>query len=370
MRGDVWPLPLDRRARAGRSVRWAGRIVPGPGGDYQFAVWGDDQVKLTVGGKTLITPEPLNPLAPLSPSRRSGRIALEAGRPVAVSLEYADAWRESEIRLEWLPPGTGGDDTLERAARAADVVVAWLGPDVPVGRDRTTSTLPPEQEALLQRLVATNPRTVLVLQGPGTVSIPWAAEHVPAILQAWLPGEHGPEAIVDILCGDTNPSGRLPATVYAGDAALGSLDDHDITRGTTYLWMKDAPLFPFGHGLGYSSFVYTNFALSTDTAPIRDTVMVKGDIINTGTRDGDEVVQVYVRDVEASLPQPVHTLRAFRRVTVPAGKRVSVEIPLRIADWGFWDTKHQHWAFETGAFDIQVGASSRDIRWNGALHVR
>jgi beta-glucosidase len=196
--------------------------------------------------------------------------------------------------------------------------------DVPgfAGGDRVTLGLPAPQDSLLRAVVATGRPVVLVLLNGSALAIPWAAEHVPAIVEAWYPGQAAGTALADILFGDASPGGRLPVTVYRAVEDLPAFEDYRM-EGRTYRYFTGAPLFPFGHGLSYTTFAYGDLTVPA-TVRAGDTVHVSVEVRNTGSREGDDVVQVYLTHLEASAPVPVRTLVGFRRVTLAAGERRTV----------------------------------------------
>src|SRR6185295_12784621 len=178
------------------------------------------------------------------------------------------------------------------------------------GGDRTDLSLPKSQEALLKAVVATGKPVVVVLLSGSALAVNWANDNVPAILHAWYPGGEGGTAIADVLFGDYNPAGRLPVTFYKSVDQLPPFTDYSMA-GRTYRYFKGEPLYPFGYGLSYTEFVYSNLR-STKSA---DNVKVTVDVKNTGERDGDEVVQLYLTDVAASVPVPIRTLVGFDRIS-------------------------------------------------------
>ena len=232
-----------------------------------------------------------------------------------------------------------GEDTsgYERAvaiAREADVVIACLGLSASFegeeGKgtgDREDLSLPPVQEGLLRALCETGKPVVLVLMAGSPVSVYWAgeSEKVPAILMAWYPGEEGGAAIADVLLGDCNPGARLPVTFPKSVDQLPAFADYRMA-GRTYRFMESQPLYPFGHGLSYTSFRYEDLRVARAKVPAGEPVQVSVDVTNTGGRGGEEVVQVYVWDVESSVRTPIRQLAAFARVPLAAGERRTVTL--------------------------------------------
>ena len=277
-----------------------------------------------------------------------------------------------------LPARSPTDTTLLAEALAAagkaDAVVLFLGlsprlegEEMPVkiegfvGGDRTSLDLPAAQERLLERIVAVGKPTVLVLMSGSAVSITWAAEHVPAILEAWYPGQAAGTAIADVLFGDANPGGRLPLTFYKSVTDLPPFEDYRM-EGRTYRFFRGTPLYPFGHGLSYTTFAYRNLRTSAERLAAGDTITVSVDVTNTGARAGDEVVQLYVQHPGSKVERPLQDLRGYRRVGLAQGETRTVTFPLAAASLAYWNPDSHAWAVEDGQVRIRVGASSADIR--------
>lgn len=257
-------------------------------------------------------------------------------------------------------------------ARRADVVILYVGTTLRVeaeGRDRSSLSLPGNQEELVKTVLAANPRTVVVLLNAGPLTIPWIKEHAPAIVEAWWAGEEGGNAIADVIFGDVNPGGKLPYTVYASESQVPSQDEYDITKGFTYMYLKGEPLFAFGHGLSYTDFQYSNLRLSKEQIAGDGTVTVAVDVKNVGQRGGDEVVQLYVHDVACRVERPAKELRGFRRISLLPGEKKTVSFPLAAEKLAFYDEKTHGFVVEPGAFDVLVGSSSDDIRLTGRFDV-
>src|SRR2546430_4586454 len=188
------------------------------------------------------------------------------------------------------------------------------------GGDRTRLDLPAPQQHLLERIVALGKPTVLVLMSGSAVAVNWAQEHVPAILEAWYPGQAGGTAIAQVLFGAYNPGGRLPVTFYRDVADLPPFEDYRMA-GRTYRFFEGVPLYPFGYGLSYTTFRYDRLRVSRDTLPGGDSLTVAVVRTHTRARGGDEVVQLYGRDPHSAVPRPRRDLRGFRRVTLRPGQR-------------------------------------------------
>ena len=258
------------------------------------------------------------------------------------------------------------------AAKKSDVAVLYVGINHLLereGLDRTYIDLPPVQEELIKRVYEANPRTVVVLMNGGPVAVKWAKENVPAVLDMFYAGEEGGNAIADVLFGDCNPGGRLPYTVYESVAQVPPMTEYDITKGFTYMYFEGPPVYPFGHGLSYTTFRYANLRISSKQIPGHGQVTVRVDVQNTGQRAGDEVVQLYVHDVEASVKRPKKELRGFERISLKPGEKKTVSFPLPAEKLSFYDVKSKSFVVEPGQFEVLVGSSSEDIRAKGRLEV-
>ncbi|MFD1832482.1 glycoside hydrolase family 3 C-terminal domain-containing protein [Streptomyces desertarenae] len=267
-----------------------------------------------------------------------------------------------------------GEDAVRAAAEDADVVVVVAGNDPHInGReteDRTTLALPPQQDRLWRAAREANPRTALVL----TSAYPYAVGDADAALPALLWTAHGGQAagaaLAAVLAGDVPPGGRLPQTWYASDADLPGLLDYDVIGSrTTYLYFDGTPLYPFGHGLSYTSFSYGGLTASHDGR----TLTVRCTVANTGEQTGDEVVQLYVRAVETAgpdLPRPHRALAGHRRIRLAPGASREVEFAVPLSEaLGFWDVAHGRWTVAPGTYGVDVGASSTDLRAGATVRV-
>jgi beta-glucosidase len=264
------------------------------------------------------------------------------------------------------------EKAVETASRA-DVVILCLGTNGKVeaeGRDRQDIGLPPVQEQLLQAVCKANPKTVLVLLNAGPLSVQWVKDNAPAILEAWYPGEEGGTAIADVLFGDYNPGGKLPYTVYESTNQLPPQTEYDITKGFTYMYFTGQTLFPFGHGLSYTEFRYSNLQVSPEQIPANGQVTVSVEVENIGRCAGDEVVQLYVHDVQCSVKRPIKELRGFERVSLKPGEKQKVTFTLKGEQLAFYDVEKHNFVVEPGVFDVLVGSSSEDIRCKGRFEVK
>jgi beta-glucosidase len=234
--------------------------------------------------------------------------------------------------------------------------------------DRTKIELPSVQTDLLKALVATGKPVIFVNCSGSAIAMPWEAEHVSAILQAWYPGQEGGKAVADVLFGNVNPSGRLPITFYSATTDLPDFLDYSMEQ-RTYRYFRGKPLFAFGHGLSYTQFKYDAAQLDKAQVSANDTIHVKLDLSNTGSRDGDEVVQVYFRHVNSAVSQPNEALCGFQRVAVAVKQTAHVDIAVPVKQLRYWDTGKKEYAVEPGNYEIMVGAASDDIRVKLPLQV-
>ena len=257
-------------------------------------------------------------------------------------------------------------------AKKADVVVLCIGTTLSTeaeGRDRTTLSLPGNQQELVEAVMKVNPKTIVVEMNAGPLAIPWIRENVPAIVEAWWGGEEGGNAIADVLFGNVNPGAKMPLTVYASDNQVPPQDEYDISKGFTYMYLKGAPLFPFGHGLSYTTFKYSGLNIQSKKINKEGELSVSVKVKNTGDRDGDEVVQLYIHDVECSVVRPLKELRAFERITLQPGETKTVSFSVPGDKLAFYDIKTHQFIVEPGLFEVFVGSSSEDIRLTDKVEV-
>lgn len=323
----------------GYSVRWRGQFVPPATGEYRLGVRvercfdcdGHDRVRLYLDDQLLQDGDTDQPAA---------TVRFEDRRPRTLRVEWLHTGEDQGLALQWQAPADVQLAEAVNAARRADVVIAFVGlsPDlegeqlqveVPGfdGGDRSSLDLPSAQEQLLKAVKASGKPLVVVLQSGSAVALRWAAEHADAVLAAWYPGEVGGQAIADTLLGRNNPAGRLPVTFYRSAEDLPPFADYGM-QGRTYRYFKGSPLWPFGHGLSYTRFAYQAPRLSTALLSAGQALTLDVDVANTGARDGDEVVQVYLEREAAEATAPAHALVAFQRVPLKTGERRSLRFQL------------------------------------------
>jgi beta-glucosidase len=350
-------LPSD-----GFSVRWTGKLLPNASGQHLLSITGDDGYRLSVDGKIIV--EDWTEHAP----RTRGTVAtLEAGRAYDIVLEYYERGGGAELRFTHAVVGNSGPQAVA-AAREADAVLFFAGVDALAAdeeKDFPSLALPDDQSKLLDEVLKANPRTVLILQTGNPLVLTARERRAPAMLQAWYAGQDAGTAIAEILFGDTNPSGKLPITFYASLADLPPMEDYDVRKGRTYQYLTSEPAFPFGHGLSYASFRYSNLVLASTTVRNDATLRIEFDLTNAGARAGAEVAQIYVKPPQG----PKQVLRAFRRVPLEGGATEHVSIELAIPEFAHYDVKSQRAVVDPGRYEVLVGASSADIRQRAAFDV-
>ncbi|MFI5694174.1 glycoside hydrolase family 3 C-terminal domain-containing protein [Kribbella sp. NPDC051586] len=292
---------------------------------------------------------------------------LHVGPDGAVSIADQATAFELEVVVDGAAQAAG-------VAARADVAIVVAGNHPLVnGReteDRDSLDLPAAQDRLIRQVHAANARTVLVLSSSYPFGIGWAQQHLPAILWSAHGGQEYGRALADVLFGDHDPAGRLTQTWYDSAADLPDLLDYDIiTTDATYLYYRGTPLYPFGHGLSYTSFAYGDLRLSTPSIAKDGEVRVAFTVTNTGDRPGTEIAQLYTRQQRSRVKQPLRQLRGFRRVSLEPGETVELELTLAAADLGFWDVTRDRHCVESARHSIMVGRSSTDLRLTTTLDV-
>jgi beta-glucosidase len=333
---DNTNLPHELAGKSAFSVHWSGNLTPSETGDFVLGMQADGYARVSVDGHPFVQTA--------GPGANLGRIHLEKERPVAVEVDYGQtSHRKPEARLIWAPAAEGPDPAAIAAARDADVVIAVVGitsrlegEEMPVdqagfsGGDRTNLAMPAPEEELLQAVSGTGRPLVIVLTNGSALSVTWEKQHANAILEAWYPGEEGGAAIAETLSGKINPAGRLPVTFYEDVRQLPHFEDYSM-KGRTYRYFAGKPLWPFGYGLSYATFEYSNPTLSNSTINAGDSLDVAVTVRNSGKLPGDEVAQLYVKfpDVPGA---PIRALRGFQRVHLAPGSSQRVEFQLQSRD--------------------------------------
>jgi beta-glucosidase len=358
--------PAPQINEDGFSVRWTGKFIPPDSGTYQLGMTADDGVRLYLDGKLLVDAWTGNQASQIRTSLKE--VTLEAGRTYDLRVEYYEDIRNAIAKFIWSFPRFNERITEEavQTAKQADAVVMVLGISAALegeemtvnvkgfrGGDRTDINLPQAQEDLLKAVQATGKPIVLVLMNGSALAINWADANLPAIVETWYSGEEGGTALADVLFGDSNPSGRLPVTFYKSVSQLPPFEDYSM-QGRTYRYFKGEPLYPFGYGLSYTNFKYDNLKLSAKSISAGKSLQVSVNVQNTGSRSGEEVVQLYLTDVAASVPVPIRSLAGVKRVALKAGEKQTVSFTIAASQMTIIDDKGKR-VIEPGEFLVSVG---------------
>jgi beta-glucosidase len=319
------------------------------------------------------------PTAMFEGKEHGGIFEFKAGQRVLITAEAHSATHEPGVLALGCAAPVAADmiTSAVAAAESADVAIVVVGNDESwesEGRDRKTVTLPGRQNELVERVAAANRKTIVVVNAGCPMDLPWADE-VAAVIYAWLPGQEFGNALADVLLGAAEPGGRLPVTLArraadypAYDTTPGPSQDLVYSEGVNigYRGFDTAgvePRFAFGHGLGYTTFEFESLDLTGEGLADGDPLELRVKLRNTGLRPGKEVVQVYVSDLESSVPRPAHELKGFAVARLAPGEVAELTLTLQNRDLAYWDATRHSWQIEPGRFEIQVGRSSRDIRF-------
>ena len=307
----------------------------------------------------------INFFTPDNPSKVYRKVNLEAGKCYPVNIYFTDTVRMASMNLLWQVPGADLKKDAIAAANKADAVVMFMGlsprlegeqMDVEVkgfmGGDRIDLGLPDVQSDLIKTIKSLGKPVVLVLLNGSAVSVNWEKENIPAILEAWYPGQATGTAIADILFGDYNPSGRLPVTFYKSADDLPEFTNYNM-EGKTYRYFRKEPLFEFGYGLSYTSFIYSNLNIAQN-ACIGESVKASVEVTNSGKMDGNEIVQLYLSNKSATIPVPVRTLKGFAKIFLKAGETKTVEMILKPNDFSIIDDSGKR-VIQPGRFLVSMG---------------
>jgi len=350
------------------SVRWTGSITAPASGVRRLGVEGNDGYRLYLDGKLVV-----DDWAKRGYGANLASVDLAPGSMHQLRLEFFESTGNARVKLVW---DAGVDnswrasiDSAVAVARASDAAIVVAGIEEGEFRDRAKLGLPGHQEELIERVAATGKPVVVLLVGGSAITMPWLSR-VNSVLDVWYPGQEGGTAVADVLWGDYNPAGRLPITFPVSEGQLPLVYNHKPTgRGDDYLDLTGQALFPFGHGLSYTSFEYSGLSITPEVMAPTGQATIRFKLRNTGRRAGDEVVQLYIRDLVASVARPVIQLEGFQRVHLAAGEERELSFTvgrdqLRMLDAGM------RWIVEPGTFRVLIGASSKDIRLRGDLVVQ
>ncbi len=354
-------------------IRWTGYLVPPVSGSYHFGTWAMPSVVLWLEGEQLVAFESEHHAL-----HQERTVVLEAGKRYKFVCEYKNRVGDGDVRFLWSPPGKDLRAEAVETARKADAVILVLGlsqrlegENMPLvvegfhGGDRTHLNLPEVQQNLMEVLQATGKPLVLVLMNGSALSVNWAAAHVPAILSAGYPGQEGGLAVADVLFGDYNPAGRLPVTYYKSVDQLPAFENYDMA-GRTYRYFSGDPLYPFGHGLSYTSFAYSELKFQERVAAGKP-AEISVRVTNCGERAGDEVVQLYLTDEKASTPRPIRQLEGFERVFLKPGESREVSFTLQPRQLSVINDRNLR-VIEPGWFTVTVGGKQPGFTGDADAH--
>ena len=360
------------------STRWTGQLVAPLSGDYTLSFSGDDGFRVYLDGKLLLDHWTQGAVTTLS-----AVATLEAGKAYDLRVEYFQAGGDYVARFDWQMPGEPAYAEAIAAAKNSDVAVVCVSTHrmEGEGNDRPSMDLPNNQGALIRAIAAVNPNTIVVLNnGTPVVMKDWIGQ-VPALIEAWFPGQEGGTALASILFGETNPSGKLPDTLAVSredypDAPNFPGANHQVHYAegiyVGYRHFDKAglePLFCFGQGLSYTTFEYKKLKLSGKKMKPDGSVTATVEITNTGKRSGAEVAQLYVHDLHPQIDKPVRELKGFAKVALKPGETQKVTFTLKPRSLAYFDVPGHQWKADAGDYAIEVGAASRDIRQKSTLRL-
>lgn len=350
----VPPFPL--------SIRWTGKLRPTISGNYTLYYTADDGCRLFINGTKLIEDWRERSIA-----TDSATFYFEAGKEYDIRAEYFNNRDNSVAKLYWKVPAIDNKERLDMYGQAGkavcecEQVIAVMGINKTIereGQDRYGIELPADQMEFLREIYKVNPNITVVLVAGSSLAINWINDNIPAIVNAWYPGEQGGKAVAEVLFGDYNPAGRLPITYYNSLNEIPAFDDYDITKGRGYQYFRKKPLYPFGYGLSYSTFKYS-------TPEIKDSgnsLTVLFNVKNTGKMSGDEVSQVYVRLPETGVVMPIKELKGFDRSFIKQGEDKRIAITIDKKQLRYWNDDLKTFVTPDGVYEFMIGASSDDIR--------
>jgi beta-glucosidase len=348
-------------------IKWTTWLVAPETGTFYIGGWGSSAYEILLDGKSLIKFRGED-----SANHTEAPADLKAGEKYKIEVLYKNYSGDADMKLLWSRPRVNLVEKAVNAANEADVVVLVLGLSQRlegeemrikiegfVGGDRTNLNLPALQEQLLEALTATGKPVVVVLMNGGALSVNKAQEKASAIILAGYPGQEGGNAVADVLFGDYNPAGRLPVTYYKSIDQIPAFENYDMT-GKTYRFFTKEPLYPFGYGLSYTNFTYSNLSIP-EKSVAGENIKVEVTVTNSGKVAGDEVVQLYLTDEKASTPRPLRQLEGFRRISLKPGESRKIEFSLDPRQFSIINNKEKR-VIEPGYFTISVGGKQPGFR--------
>lgn len=364
-------------------VRWTGILKPRKSGMYRLGAISTMKFEFFLNDEELFRSS-YNYRDELGDPRVASAepVELEAGKTYRIRVDAQESYGDAQLQFVWSSPEPDLEkEALETAAKA-DAVILFLGltarlegeeMDVAIegfrGGDRTRIDLPRPQRELMEKVIKVGKPTVMVLLNGSALAVNWADKNVPAILEAWYPGQAAGGAIADVLFGDYNPAGRIPVTFYKSVNDLPPFEDYAM-KDRSYKFFKGEPLYPFGHGLSFTEFEYKNMNVDATSISAGGAITVSADITNSGNREGEEVIQLYVSYPKSRVERPLKELKGFKRMRLQPNETKMVAMLLHADDLRYWDEDTNRWVLENQPVQIQVGASSADIRLTKTVEVQ
>ncbi|WP_158843863.1 glycoside hydrolase family 3 protein [Algibacter sp. L1A34] len=335
------------------SARWTAQLTPNRTGIHYFSMTALSGARVWINEEKVLD----NWHSKASNTIESKGLYLEAGKSVDLKVEYYnDEVEPARALLKWIEPQE--EVNIENPEDKLLIYVGGLTWRMSKeSHDRMNSIMPEDQMKEIKALAAIYPNMVVVLNGGTVVQLSELNELVPSILLQWFPGQEGGYALAELITGKVSPSGHLPITFYTNPDKLPDFEDYEISKGRTYMYMKDNVTYPFGYGLSYTSFDYSELKVTQDKKQVTAVLDVK----NTGAMDGDDVVQLYVSNLDSEVYQPIRQLKAFKRVSIEKGKTKKVALNFSMDDMTWWDVKKQKYVMNPGRYEIQIGKSSAEI---------
>ena len=349
------------------SIRWRGKIIPRDTVRY-IGISTDDGGRLYLNGTLLI-----DDWTDHAETAHKVKVDLIPGREYEVEVDQYDDELGAVARLTW-DAGQQDFESAKKIAARNDAVILFIGtsPDISSEEhDRTEIELPNIQRELINAIDSVNHNIIFVLVNGGPVALAGTQHKAEGIIEAWYDGEFGGNAIADVLFGDVNPGGKLPETFYASTEELPPMSNYDlIDYPRTYMYFKKPVLYPFGYGLSYTTFKYSDLKLNSDKIKTDGDVELQFEIKNTGKMEGDEVAQVYVHKDNADMKVPLNQLKRFRRITLAPGESKNLSFRIPASEFSFYSTRTNDFKIDPGKWEIQVGSSCKDIHLKKSIIIQ
>jgi beta-glucosidase len=370
-------VPLSGIGSDVYSARWTGVFTPRKSGATTLLFRADDGCRVSLDGKLII-----DAWRDSGATTHSAVVDLKAGQAYQLRAEYYQSGGNAVAQFRILEPNMNPFTEVIDAARSSDVAIVCVttrGTEGE-GQDRPSMTLPDKQDELIRQVVAANPKTIVVLNNGTPVSMPWL-KSVPALVEAWFPGQEGGQALAQVLFGDINPSGHLPTTLgvkredypdypnFGGNGRTVRYEEGIYVGYRAFDKRRIAPLFPFGYGLSYTTFQLSNLKLSSPTLGPGERLTATVRVVNTGKRAGAQVVQLYVHDPKPQTDKAVRELKGFVKVFLKPGESKLAMISLSPRDFAWCDVKAKGWRVNAGQYQIEVGDSSRHLTQHATVRL-